>query len=365
MKRNNSTAWICLFLALFILPSLLFPLVKGQINTENTENRTLANFPSLSSSDFEDFPAGFEAYYNDRLPFRNQLIRLNNTLQYALFRQQEINGVAIGRDGWLFYCSEEAGNPVEQSLGGWHFTEEQLERIAESMQRTKDVLESQGKEFVLFIAPNKETVYMEKLPAYYERADEYTSTDQLADYLAAHTDVTVVRPEGEILDFKKEHPDIQLYRKLDSHWNNAGAYLGTRALCRALGVELPELTELDMERVQLTEGDLETVMNAAVTDTDTDYTLSGYSSLETVTLKDDAQSECIFETKGADSRRIFVSRDSYSIALAPILSSQFEKAVYVHHSNFTPSQIDEFDADIYILEIVERNIRLIPQYAVN
>ena len=364
MKRNNSTAWICLFLALFILPSLLFPLVKGHINTENTENRTLALFPSFAADSFEDFPADFEDYYNDRLPFRNQLIRLNNTLQYALFRQQDINGVAIGQDGWLFYCSEEAGNPVNQSLGCWHFTDDQLAEIAESMQRTKDALEKQGKEFVLFIPPNKETVYMEKLPAYYEQENEYTSSDQLVDYLAEHTDVTVVYPKAELLAFKEANPDIQLYRKLDSHWNNAGAYLGARALCRALNIELPELTALTLERIQLTSGDLAVVMNAAVVDTDTDYELSGFSELESEALKEDAESEFIFETPGADRRRIFIARDSYSLALVPILSRLFEGSVFVHHSNFVPAQLDEFDADIYVLEIVERNIYQIPQYAV-
>ena len=72
-------------------------------------------------------------------------------LQYFLFRQQDINGVAIGRDGWLFYCSEEAGNPVNQSLGCWHFSEEELRTMAESMQGTKDALAKRGIEFVLFI----------------------------------------------------------------------------------------------------------------------------------------------------------------------------------------------------------------------
>lgn len=364
MKKNKTTAWTVLFLLLFIAPSILYAVLKPYISLENTENRNMAQRPTLTLESFESYPAEFEDYYNDAMPFRSQLIRLNNTLQYFLFRQQDINGVAIGQDGWLFYCSEEAGNPVNQSLGCWHFTQEQLEEIAESLQRTKDLLEAKGKEFVLFIPPNKETIYMEKLPTYYEQQDEYTATDQLIDYLHEHTTVKLVYPKDELLSYKSAHPDTQLYKKLDSHWNKAGAYIGAKALTAALGIEMPELSSLEMTEIRLNDGDLSMVMNAAVTDIDRDYELSGITPLITETLKEDAESEYIFKTVGADPRKVFIARDSYSLALAPMLATQFESTVFVHHTLFKPELIEEFDADIYVLEIVERNEYQIPLYCI-
>lgn len=365
MKKKNAVIWLCLFAALFMLPQLVYPLVKPYLDSTNTENRTLAEKPSLTPDSFESFPADYEEYYNDTMPYRNQLIRLNNTLQYFLFRQQDINGVAIGRDGWLFYCSEEAGNPVNQSLGCWHFSEEELETMAESMQQTKDVLAERGIEFVLFIAPNKETIYMEKLPSYYEQEDEYTATDQLVDYLRAYTDVTVVYPKEELLEFKELHADMPLYLKLDSHWNNLGAYIGARSLARALGIEMPAAESLGLKKIEKTSGDLAMVMNAAVTDVDTDYELSGITELTTEKLKDDDQSGMVFLTRGADKRNIFVARDSYSIALAPILASQFENSTFVHHTLFSQDKIFASDADIYVLEIVERNEYQLSMYSVS
>lgn len=364
MKKKNAVMWLCLFVLLFIVPQLLYPFVKPYLNNANTENRTLAEKPSLTADGFESFPADYEEYYNDAMPYRNQLIRLNNTLQYFLFRQQDINGVAIGRDGWLFYCSEEAGNPVNQSLGCWHFSEEELKNMAESMQRTKDTLAERGIEFVLFIPPNKETIYMEKLPSYYEQQDEYTATDQLVDYLGEHTDVTVVYPKAELLEYKEKHPDEQLYLKLDSHWNNLGAYIGAKSLAAALGIDMPEAESLGITKVQKTSGDLAVVMNAAVTDVDIDYELSGITELTSEKIKDDEQSEMVFMTAGADKRRLFVARDSYSIALAPIIATQFESSVFVHHTLFSQDKIFASDADIYVLEIVERNEYQLPLYAV-
>lgn len=365
MKNKNAMIWLCLFAVLFIFPPLTWPLLKPFFDSENRENRNLAEKPALTAESFESFPAEFEAYYNDSMPFRNQLIRLNNTLQYFLFRQQDINGVAIGRDGWLFYCSEEAGNPVNQSLGCWHFTGEELKTMAESMQKTKDTLAKHGIEFVLFIPPNKETIYMEKLPSYYEQQDEYTATDQLADYLHEHTDVTVVYPKAELLAYKEEHPNTQLYLKLDSHWNNLGAYIGARSLAKALGLEMPAPEEIGLKELRKNTGDLATVMNAAVTDVDIEYELSGISSLLTEKIKDDEESELVFSTKGADPRKVFVARDSYSIALAPILASQFEETVFVHHTLYSQDKIIAADADVYVLEIVERNEAQLPMYAVS
>lgn len=364
MKNKHAKLWLGLFALLFILPPLVWPLAGPFFDSENRENRKLAEKPVLTAENFESYPAQAEAYYNDTLPFRNQLIRLNNTLQYFLFRQQDINGVAIGRDGWLFYCSEEAGNPVNQSLGGWHFSEEELKTVAESMQGTKDALAGRGIEFVLFLPPNKETVYMEKLPSYYEQQDEYTATDQLVDYLREHTDVTVVYPKAELLEYKEKHPDRQLYLKLDSHWNNLGAYIGTRSLAEALGIAMPDPEELTLTEIKKTTGDLAVVMNAAVTDVDTEYELSGFSVLKTETVKDDAKSECVFSTPGADQRRVFMARDSYSVALAPILATQFEESTFVHHTFYSQEQIFAADADVYVLEIVERNEFQLPMYAV-
>ena len=50
------------------------------------------------------------------------------------------------------------------------FTEGELTQIAAQLTVTAEWLEKQGSEFVLFIAPNKETVYGEDyLPAYYKK----------------------------------------------------------------------------------------------------------------------------------------------------------------------------------------------------
>lgn len=64
---------------------------------------------------------------------------------------------------------------------------------------------AQGKEFVIFIAPNKERIYYEYMPAQYGLpADNYGAL-QIYNYLKSNTDLKVVYPYAEIMDAKQKY----------------------------------------------------------------------------------------------------------------------------------------------------------------
>ena len=68
--NNTKACAVCaVFLVILILPSLLFPFIKSNIDTTNYENRVLAERPELDPLEIEKFPALYESYYNDHLPF--------------------------------------------------------------------------------------------------------------------------------------------------------------------------------------------------------------------------------------------------------------------------------------------------------
>lgn len=365
MKRAKPLAWVLLFLAFLILPTLLSPLLSPCLDGENYENREKAPKPALTLANYTAFPAQYEAYYNDNLPFRNQLVALSSGIDYYLFRHPSSPQVAIGQNGWLFYHNRADGDPIEQSLGYWLFTEEELQAIAENLMATKRVLESQGVEFVLFICPNKETIYREELPAYYTARSSTTNTDQLIDYLKAHTDIRVVCPKQEILQAKAENPDLLLYCRLDTHWNNAGAYIGAQQLAAELGAPLPGLGQVTLTPQPASTGDLARMLNLTFEDGDLFYQLSGFSSRQAEALKLDFDHEFIYQTPGADPRRLVVARDSYATALAPILATQFERSVWVHIWHFDQQAIFENDADLFVFETVERNLPQLASFRVS
>ena len=292
------------------------------------------------------------------------MIRLNNTIDYFVFKRSANDDVCVGKDGWLFYTSESDGNPVEQSLGYWSFSEEELEIIATNLVSSKEVLEGYGIEFVLFIAPNKETIYIDKLPDYYEIRSQYTATDCLVEYLRKNTDITVVYPKKELLVYKAKYPDMILYHKLDTHWNSIGAYIGAQCLADALGIEMASLSELSVNQIPSSKGDLTDMLNIEISDGDIDYEIAGIDELYTETLKWEWDTEFIYHTPEADARTLVVCRDSFSNALAPSLATQFENSFWIHNWVFDQQQIFDYGAEVFVLEVVERYARSLGNFRI-
>lgn len=343
------------FFAITVLSVVIYFFIGEYIDEENYENRNLAGRPVLSINNYKTFPAEYEAYYNDNISFRKQLIRLNNSIDYFIFKQSSSDKVVIGKDGWLFYKGDT--NPVKQSMGYWEmFTDKKLETIAANLMSSKKILESMGIEFVLYIAPNKETIYKEKIPDYYKVKSEDTCTDQLVRYLKENTDIRVVYPKDELLKSKAERPDRFLYHKLDTHWNYAGGYIGAVSLAKELGKNMPLIDFVDIEPFYSSTGDLANMLNISIRDGNLDYNVSNIGSLETENKKYDFDTEFIYHTPGADTRTLFVRRDSFSTALAPFIATQFENSVLIRSNSFNIQQIFDYKSDIFVYETVERYI---------
>ena len=67
----------CLFCLCLMVPAVTFPFVKGYIDSENHENRVFAEMPRLSIQTLASFPKQFDDYFNDHLPYKNQLVMTN------------------------------------------------------------------------------------------------------------------------------------------------------------------------------------------------------------------------------------------------------------------------------------------------
>ena len=168
MNKNKSKLWIVIFTICLCVPFVIRLFTGPIYDSENQENRQAASNPSgqvitkdgINWQALESFPNDYESYYNDTMLLRSPLIRFNNTLDYSLFHSSNNPEVVIGKDGWLFYKGNEVNeNPLGQSLGQDLLTDQQLEDAALYVWRIQKKLELLGMDFVLFVAPNKETIY--------------------------------------------------------------------------------------------------------------------------------------------------------------------------------------------------------------
>ena len=65
---------------------------SGRFDTENNENRKLAEFPEVNLESLGDFPEQFEAYYKDHVPFKNDLVKFCNFIDTEFFRNTKDRG---------------------------------------------------------------------------------------------------------------------------------------------------------------------------------------------------------------------------------------------------------------------------------
>lgn len=323
---------------------------KQYVNTAESEPDEEYEFPIPSMSNIKEYPSKYEEYFNDTLPIKRFWVRLNSELNYYLFKESTNENVIVGDANWLFY--KEA---IDSSLGKWTFSEEELAQIAENLQYEKDVLNSQNIELYVLIAPNKESIYEEYLPSWMSKKNNLSPAELLVNYLQKNTDLKIVFPKEALIKQKEETPNIELYHKLDTHWNCAGAYVAAKELACVLGKNLPDFEDISIEEMRFSGSDLTNMIGMPINNASCDYLISDYGEEELVLDVWDFESLIKYHNYTEDEN-IFVYRDSFSSALSQHLSVLYANSVYAHH-NTNQKQIFDSNASIVILEYVERNIR--------
>ena len=162
--KHKSIIFILLCVVLCLIPSvgmLFFP------TTRTSENRAMAEAPKLTAEDGSlnrAFFTDFESYFTEHMALRNELVYADAQIQSKVFRESNVSGVICGSDGWLYYSST-----LDDYLGRNILSERELYCLANNFSVVQDYLQGQGVDFVLTIAPNKNTLYGEHMP-YYQSA---------------------------------------------------------------------------------------------------------------------------------------------------------------------------------------------------
>ena len=364
MKKTTKTLYLIAFIVIMCLPHFIFLLCRNHVDTNNYENRKLSDAPVVGTTSYTDFPAEFESFYNDRLPFRNQLIALNNNLNYFLFRSNLANRVMIGKEGWLFIEDPLQGNAKANYLGEDLLSDEELSALADNLVLNEQLLRDKGIELVIMLSPNKSRVYSEFMPDYMgEPAKDY-QLKQMIDYLEKNTDLKIVYNYDALMQAKEvlgtknsaSNDGIYLYHKSDTHWNNAGAYVGARELVKALGGDMPDLDLLEIEETANENCDLGMMLHMQdyFMDKEVNYSVTGYNENNVKELEFDVNDVLSYESDAPDDRCIYVCRDSFGLAMAPYLGSQFKKVYFKHQNYYSAENLEEVNPDVFVLEVAER-----------
>lgn len=351
-KKHARYALVALFLALLYLPVPLNAILVGGRSDENQENRALTQCPTLSAETLGVFPQAYEAYYQDHQPFRDQLIFVRALLSKALYDRDVSGKVLFGKNGWLYYGFNGDGMPIADYRGETRFSEQELRKITADLMKTSSALKAIGCDFVLLILPNKSRVYSENMPDRYGAPSEAYAAEQLVRYLRRHSTIKVVYPYEELMQAKRDFADIDIYYPTDTHWNYVGSYIGTRELMRQLDIEFPELTREMIQKPEADHtGDLSKLAHLETwLPKDIDYA---------VTNPDGSAFTGPALPEQARKRRVFLCRDSFGEYMEDYLFTCFSREDSVDSLlNIDEELIDELRPDVFIMETLERYMRM-------
>lgn len=346
------------FLLLLLLPLLTYPLARGRIDTANYEKREFAEFPELSFKTAAKFPERFDAYFNDRLPYKNQLVLLNNLKNdllgegSSLLQYLSETRAIRGKDKWLFYNSVSSGEETMRDfLCDNLYEEEELERIAGNYRLLQGKLAESGIELAVLFAANKEQVYPEHMPPGLVPKGDVSRTDQLAQYLREHTSVPLLYTKEAL---RKEKKNQQVFYKYDTHWNQLGGFVGTQVVNEHFHGEYVSLDDVScVVAKEGVSGDLADLMSMrALCQDDTEWVVEDYKPQVTSEMTTEG-GYYRFTSNAKDKRKVLVVMDSFGYAMMG-MAKDFAQVTFAKETDGLKEYCETERPDIVLIEIVER-----------
>lgn len=347
MKKKLYILYCAVFFAVCLAP---FAGMAFQEEPDLAANEVRVQLPQLQTDGRfnADYFDQLTQYVDQNFAGRQTLITANGLLLKNL-GESGSEKVIQGRDGWLFFAET-----AKDYLGQATISQREAFAIAQNLKTLKQGVEDRGGRFFFTIAPNKNSLYGQYMPARYKACRTGSNYALLKPYLDESYYV-------DLFDALGESEEI-LYHKWDSHWTRAGALRARDALLAAAGKTGRDYSAVPSQTVRRHRGDLYEMAfpKSLALDWDTVYDAEpDYTYLRPVRDDDDPLIETWSEKKG----NLILYRDSFGIALLPFMADEYGRAYF---SKETPYDLEKAAAYLpgdVMLEIVERNLPQLCQEA--
>ena len=341
---NHRNQWIAiLFTALIILrpaATIVSDLQSGGAGYQYNEIVDHVPKQDLEKSWFMRLQDDFKRFTR-RMMLRKELIKANENFTLAVTGGAYLGStqVLLGKNNWLFFKTNEDGEPIKDYMGANHFTENELAEIAVNLTGTRDYFREKGIDFYVAAIPNKEIVYAENMPDTMIKVNEISRGEQLARYMKEETDLIYVYPKRALCNAKNAH---QVYYMTDTHWNQKGAFVGMQEILKeAYGTYADlDLVDFIVEETDYA-GDLAAVSGLADQYAiDTVYTFV-QSSADRSQYRDET---------------LLLVGDSFADFLEFVAQGYYKKVHRVAVTDFKMDMVEKYNPDVIIWEIGERKL---------
>jgi hypothetical protein len=237
---------LCILGAIALIAPAIVHLSGNNTDTSQLDNRRPAPFPALPTGvDVENFDRLWLlrkrlVYYMDNVfGLRAELVILNARVK-MLIGLPAVDTMVAGRDGWHFLKIHE--DILDQYRGIKPLTAAELDVWIDTMERRQREVEAQGSVFIVFIAPDQQTVYPDYMPAWATRVGP-TRLDQVVRRLKERSSqLKLVDPRTAMQAAR--NGGVKLYSAYESHWTSLGAFIGYSAIMQQAAGSLSNIRVL-------------------------------------------------------------------------------------------------------------------------
>jgi hypothetical protein len=231
LRRAADGLLVGLFLAAVGLPGAagwVWASAAGAVS----ENGPPKPFPAdkLTWAGRDHFPAYFEAYFNDRVGFRRQLLAANAVARVGWLHVSSSRSVDLGRHGWLYLDETQMYTLPARAVGMPPAVRAHLWALM--LEDRRLWLADQGVPYLFVSVPEKPSVYPEYLPRLLRRHPRPNPAGPMRAELHRRPGFPLINA-GELLRRAKP-AGRQLFFRTDTHWTPEGALLVYREIALAL-----------------------------------------------------------------------------------------------------------------------------------
>ena len=347
MKKVFLPLFVALCLIVCTIPSV------GMIfnpTTETIGNERTTELPALQNEDGSfnvKFITQLGDYFEKHFAFRPEAITADAKIQTGIFGVSNVDTVVSGKDGWLYYNSS-----VDDYLGRDTMTAREVNALVYNLGIIRDYAKQNGADFLFTIAPNKNSLYPGNMPYYYGLKVSDTHNRDLVRAALAQSDI----PYCDLYPVFEEADGVKYFAR-DSHWNNEGALMAYNAIMAQTDKTYDDYSSANVNRKKDFVGDMSKMIFPA--DETGEYN-SYYGAEDRYSYVTDTQSveDGYIKTSCADTDgKLYMYRDSFGNALLPFFATAYGDATF--SKAFTTdlsAELGAGDTDIFIMELVERNL---------
>jgi SGNH hydrolase-like domain, acetyltransferase AlgX len=231
-RPGPSAVWLARLFLLLLAVIVGLPPVQSLTGLFSTirveENRTPAKAPDfslLTGPAAAKFAEQAEAWFDDRIGFRDLLIRTKNQLDVTLF--QVHRKLYLGRDHWLFQRTL-----TDNRLNFERASESTYQDVEKSFSALAQTLRNRGIRLVLVDYPDKSESYPEYLPRDAPAPPPDGHRERLRLALAANPDIIYIDVAALLRPLKRD--GLPLFYKTDIHLNVTGSIPVVKEIVRRI-----------------------------------------------------------------------------------------------------------------------------------